>query len=211
MMIRIFGATNKNWRIGLYILISILAAVNIASSCFHYLQCRPLRALWDYSMPRELCVSRPNLRNWMYTASAVFFLADIILAITPIFIVKNRSWPMREKFAIVLLMGLGLLASAAIIPKFIQLQHFTTEYDITWEVAELVMWSNIEPCLGIIAISIPALRKLLVNQFGNLCDSTLGFIRLSRNISSNDPVISKTSTAGKSEILTVAFVSKTVE
>jgi hypothetical protein len=147
----------------------------------------------------------------MITASAVYFLADIILAITPIFIVRNRSWPLREKFAIVILMGLGLLASAAIVPKFIQLQYFTTEYDITWRAAELVMWSNIEPCLGIIAISIPALRKLLVNNFNRIHGSTLNFTRSSRQMSSNDSGISNSLTASKREILGNQVVDKSVE
>jgi hypothetical protein len=185
MIMRIIGSTNKHWRIGLSVLIASLCVFSITSTCFNYLQCRPIRALWDYSMPRDLCVGREKLRDWMITASALYFLTDIILAVIPIFVVKNLLWPWREKCVIIFLMGLGLLASAAIIPKMIQQQNLTTEYDLTWKTAELVMWTNIEPCLGIIAISIPALRRLFITKFQWLSASAFNSARESRQSRSN--------------------------
>jgi hypothetical protein len=57
-------------------------------------------------------------------------------------------------------MGLGLIASAATIPKLISLGRLTSLRDITWIIANFAMWTVTEMYCGIIAASIPTLRSL---------------------------------------------------
>jgi len=77
----------------------------------------------------------------------------------PIFLVKDMNRPVREKLTIIFLMSCGIVASAAVIPKVLALRHYTNESDFTWIAANVVLWSTVEPCLGIIACSIPAYKK----------------------------------------------------
>jgi hypothetical protein len=74
----------------------------------------------------------------------------------------------RDKVAVCILMGLGILASCAAIPKFISLRHLGTNYDWTWEAAKVDLWSLLEMCLGIFATSIIVLKGTLQNVFKGL-------------------------------------------
>ena len=91
----------------------------------------------------------------------MFFLTDTIFAILPLFIVWKLQRPRREKVNLALLMGLGIVCSAAVIPKFASLHRFKSNEDSSWKEAELILWSVIEAFLGIIAASIPALKSVL--------------------------------------------------
>jgi hypothetical protein len=69
--------------------------------------------------------------------------------------------PRREKIIICVLMGLGILASCAAIPKFLSIQRLRFDNDIAWEVAQLDMWGFLEMCLGILATSNIALKGVM--------------------------------------------------
>jgi hypothetical protein len=69
--------------------------------------------------------------------------------------------PRREKIVICILMGLGILASCAAIPKFLAVRRLGHSGDATWEVGQVDMWSLVEISLGILATSNIALKGLL--------------------------------------------------
>lgn len=76
---------------------------------------------------------------------------------------------MREKVVLVVLMALGLFASAAAIVKVVLLTQKTTAQDPFWAAGNLFIWTNIEECLGIAAACIPNFRALfekLLVHFG---------------------------------------------
>jgi hypothetical protein len=69
--------------------------------------------------------------------------------------------PRREKIVICILMGLGIFASCAAIPKFLAVRRLGHSGDATWEVGQVDMWSLVEISLGILATSNIALKGLL--------------------------------------------------
>lgn len=69
LMFRING-TDKLWRYVLYLLIAFLAAFTLALTLLNFLQCRPLRAVWDFSISRDQCISTTRYRNMMYAGSS---------------------------------------------------------------------------------------------------------------------------------------------
>ena len=62
-------ADDKIWRRGLYGMMAFIVALAVASCLWDYLQCRPIRALWDQSYPRSYCSLRA-FRKWIYAASS---------------------------------------------------------------------------------------------------------------------------------------------
>lgn len=62
MLIRIHDG--KVWRRCLYGLLTFLICQAIAACFWDLLQCRPLSALWDQSLPRDLCIPREMYRDW---------------------------------------------------------------------------------------------------------------------------------------------------
>jgi hypothetical protein len=75
-----------------------------------------------------------------------------------LFFILKINRPLREKIVLCLLMGLGILCTAASIPKFISYSVFASGGDTTKNATGVVVWSQIELYVGIIAACIPMLR-----------------------------------------------------
>lgn len=59
---------NITWRRSLLVLIVFIVTLAAASLLWDFLQCQPLKALWDYSYPRQGCHGT-MYRDWIYAAS----------------------------------------------------------------------------------------------------------------------------------------------
>jgi len=143
---------------------AVVVVTGLFSILTDYLQCRPTRAMWDFSYPRSACVSRETFRDHLYIASSFFFLADIILSCLPFFLLRKMRLSFTDKLLVCSLMSLGLLATSAIIPKLLALHSLETTQDISWVASDATMWSFVEISLGVIAACAPALKKPVENQ-----------------------------------------------
>lgn len=77
--------------------------------------------------------------------------------------------PRRSKISVVIVLGLGILASIAALMRIISYQYIDTRnYPNDHMVAQgrLVLWSIFESSLAIIACSLPPLKKLISNIIG---------------------------------------------
>jgi hypothetical protein len=88
-----------------------------------------------------------------------------VYSLLPIPFLVETKLAIRDKIILGSLMGLGLLASAATIPKLIGLHQLSSLSDVTWILANFSMWTVVEIYYGIIAASIPALRSLFETGF----------------------------------------------
>jgi len=66
--------------------------------------------------------------------------------------------PLRDK---IVLMGLGIFASCAAVPKFISIRQLLVTGGWTWGIGYTDMWSLLEISLGILAASTVALKCVL--------------------------------------------------
>ncbi|KAF1817227.1 hypothetical protein P152DRAFT_426905 [Eremomyces bilateralis CBS 781.70] len=154
MLFRLVGE-HKRWKQGIVISIAIMVVLAVASSLWNYLQCRPLKALWDLSISRDACINKKYWRD-----PGTFMVSDILLSLLPIFVIGKIQRSRGERAVICLLMALGLLCSAAIVPKLITLQHYGMSLDFTWFSAELLTWSMVELLLGITTTCMPTLKSV---------------------------------------------------
>ncbi|KAF1923839.1 uncharacterized protein M421DRAFT_302964 [Didymella exigua CBS 183.55] len=129
---------------------------------FVFVNCRPLAATWNPAL--GTCQQMISLETVSYIVSAVQALTDWVSAFVPCYIVSKLQMPRRTKITIVFILGLGILASIATIIRLPYLKYYNTaKYpkDFLFHVGVIVMCSNAECSLGIIACSLPPLRKLL--------------------------------------------------
>jgi hypothetical protein len=70
LILRVVQRNSDSMRIGLWILIAFLWLLAIPSTIWSALECRPLKAVWDYSYPRNRCIPIKVFRNWFYTGSS---------------------------------------------------------------------------------------------------------------------------------------------
>lgn len=73
-------------------------------------------------------------------------------------IISRIHRPLRERLVICFLMALGLLATAATLPKLVSVAKFGFKGDLTYRASDALLWSSLEVNLGIIAACVPTLR-----------------------------------------------------
>jgi hypothetical protein len=91
---------------------------------------------------------------------AIFLVTDVLFSLLPIVIIRKIRRPLREKIVVCFLMGLGLVASGAVISKILSLRSFGTNPDVTWINGNVAMWGMVELFLAISATSIPVLKHM---------------------------------------------------
>lgn len=86
-------------------------------------------------------------------------LSSLILALFPILIIKDLQLEMRLKVALVVVMSMGIVATAASIVKTVEIRNLATP-DFTYNATTLVYWFISENWLIILAASIPTIGPL---------------------------------------------------
>ena len=175
---------SRLWRFFLYSLIGILFSFSIVSIVLDMLHCRPLRAFWDFSLPRTACGDPRDFQNRIFFTIALAMAVDIVCSLLPTVIILRTRFETRDKIILSLLMGLGLLASMANIPKFIAMSQWSSLADVTWASADISMFNLLELCLGVIAICIPSLKSVferILRQYRLITTSKTGRSEFSSN------------------------------
>ncbi|KAK0652537.1 hypothetical protein B0T16DRAFT_406357 [Cercophora newfieldiana] len=146
--------------------ILVLAAMNTAQ----LFQCRPLRAVWA-SVPDAKCMPPETIWNIGYISNSLWMVCDAIFAILPSALIWRLSREPLEKVLLSLLMGLGLLAMAAGVPKILTMKLFdVTSDNVVGDMMPCYLWSRIEEIMLIIAACAPLMKVplegLLNKRFG---------------------------------------------
>jgi hypothetical protein len=172
----------RPWRTGLYTLMISQLVVAVTLLLLDLFRCQPIRAAWDFSIPRDRCIKYFNVKTSIYISSseslhfnisigerdcrhlrqAAYFLAtDIIYSCLPIVIISKLQRPLLERILICFLMALGFFAAAAIIPKIIKTKKYGFLSDATFLSSDILLWTLLEVYIGVIAACIPTLRRPL--------------------------------------------------
>ncbi|KAE8418638.1 hypothetical protein BDV36DRAFT_282894 [Aspergillus pseudocaelatus] len=86
---------------------------------------------------------------------------DLYLAIYPSTVLMKLRMPLRKRLALCAALGMGSIAAATAIAKSTQFPDFAHQDDYTYETADLVMWTNVESNVLILASCIPTLQPIL--------------------------------------------------
>ncbi|TGO38717.1 hypothetical protein BHYA_0069g00370 [Botrytis hyacinthi] len=138
-------------------IIWIWTIVTFVISC---VQCRPLKASWDPLTP-GVCLEPRIIANFAYAISAETIFFDWLFALLPIPMLWNIKMSLRLKFSIMVILSLGIVASAATIIRLKYLVAFLNVTDSLYSITPVFIWSTIEIALGIVAASTATLRPLL--------------------------------------------------
>ncbi|KAK2006178.1 integral membrane protein [Colletotrichum eremochloae] len=141
---------------------AVLGATMIVCMGVLLASCDPIDALWNEKL--GFC-RNPN--GWMYVSyggSVVLAMVDWTCAITPFFLIQGLQMPKRRKISLQVILGLGIIGSAAGLVRMGYYHSYDTvkhpnESLYNW--GQTVLWTVLEGGLGIIACSLPPLRKLV--------------------------------------------------
>ncbi|KAK2606287.1 hypothetical protein QQS21_003335 [Conoideocrella luteorostrata] len=94
-----------------------------------------------------------------YLYSVVSMTTDFTFAILPAFVIWNLQLQMRAKIAVLVLMTMGCIASAAVVVRFAYLPNLK-DPDFLWATIDVAIWSTVEMGLAVAAASLATLRPL---------------------------------------------------
>jgi len=177
----------RRYIIFLWTLIFLNVTTNIASIVRLLASCQPLEKLWNHNVPGTCWPTYTGFITGMIQA-VVSISTDWLIALFPILILRNLNMARKTKIALIILMGMGIFAGAAALIKTLHLYSVTTRADTTWDTSELTCWSmyvpsvsrhplplpsvtranllnRVEQNVGIITVSIPAIRPLFSRIF----------------------------------------------
>ncbi|KAJ5475617.1 hypothetical protein N7539_007904 [Penicillium diatomitis] len=157
-------------RIHTLILWGVIAVTTVVGLVFWLmltLQCQPISFFWqqvrleiDPTSPvHGHCLNLDIIIDMAYVYSVTATLCDLTLGLLPIFLVWNLHMNVRTKAALAGILGMGCVASAAVIVR-IPFLHDYKDPDFLYATTDISIWSNVEASLGIAAGSLVTLRPL---------------------------------------------------
>ncbi|KAF7114931.1 hypothetical protein CNMCM5793_000701 [Aspergillus hiratsukae] len=129
------------------------AAVFVMVAAF---QCRPIPKAWNSSLPGH-CV---EINIFYLSNAALNILTDLLTYTLPIKVIFKLQMPVKQKFALVLILCLGLFACISSIIRITYIPTMLTSADFTYAISGAMYWSVIETNVGILAASIPSFKAI---------------------------------------------------
>ncbi|XP_014554212.1 hypothetical protein COCVIDRAFT_48775, partial [Bipolaris victoriae FI3] len=138
--------------------IIVLATYQVVFTIVAAAQCVPLHKLWDFtdSVP-GFCI---NINAFYHASSSFHILIDIWILTLPIQLIRRIPRKPREKLALYINLGLGVVSMIASIIRFRFLYIFTTSDDPIYGFVPVNTWSMVEVNVGILCATLPILRPL---------------------------------------------------
>ncbi|KAM0254600.1 hypothetical protein ACHAQJ_006636 [Trichoderma viride] len=123
------------------------------------LQCQPLSYFWDKNQDGH-CISIEIIIIITYVYSAFSVICDFTFALLPIYIIWGLNMKKMNKVALIPIMAMACIASAAVVIRFPFVKDFKNP-DFLYSTVDIAIWSCTEQGLAITAGSLATLRPLL--------------------------------------------------
>ncbi|KAJ5592039.1 uncharacterized protein N7459_002408 [Penicillium hispanicum] len=167
----------------LYGVTCLATSVGLVFLFFTIFECHPISYFWERLSTTEhgRCVSKQVLIDIAYLYSVGAAVTDLTIGLFPVVLIWNLRMNRRTKVAIVGILGIGCIASAAVVIRIPFVHHYgDTEFlcmdlDLTLtprrldgtltggtdDSYQISIWSNVEAGLGITAGCLTTLRPLI--------------------------------------------------
>ncbi|KAJ4344379.1 uncharacterized protein N0V89_012119 [Didymosphaeria variabile] len=132
------------------------------------LLCRPVAGNWDSSLVlsgEAKCASMDAMIALSYTSTASTIVTDLACAVLPAFLLSRMQMALKSKILVGVLLSFASLASISTMVRTPYIDYYRNPTDnLPFHVGNIVLWSNIETAIGLIAGSLPSLRLLIVRN-----------------------------------------------
>ncbi|KAL0941247.1 uncharacterized protein CTRU02_204010 [Colletotrichum truncatum] len=136
-------------------LIALLLAEGIEETAVVIFRCAPIQRAWTPSVPGT-CL---DLTIFYYSAFVIKLLTDLVLFIQPIPTIWKLQLPIAKRCGVIFMLSLGLLVCVISVIRVSYINAF--DRDVTFLVADPLLWSEVEVCALIICSGVPSLRPLI--------------------------------------------------
>ncbi|KAK7428161.1 hypothetical protein QQZ08_005401 [Neonectria magnoliae] len=124
-------------------------------------QCKPVAAAWGE--PGDCTSGQSVILNVSYFVSAANIFTDVSTTLVPILLLRHLQMPKKMKLLTMGVLSLGAFASVATTIRITYTWAYTAPSERFFEIGKIVLLTVLECDLGIIAGSMPMLRRLVRN------------------------------------------------
>lgn len=170
---RIFGESLINRRV-IYALIVLVAVPSIPFFFLSIFQCKPIHVYWTEGRPSQKCHVVDF--NMFYVHGGLNIFCDVALMLIVIPRVLELHISNRQKWALVGIVGLGLLVIIAGIVRMTRL-FFTLSkpnFDASWDAYDISIWTSTEIYVSLICAAAPGIKPVVSLVLPKLLGSSLG-------------------------------------
>ncbi|KAK8011914.1 hypothetical protein PG989_000174 [Apiospora arundinis] len=121
-------------------------------------QCKPVSAAW--TGVGDCQSGQKVILQVSYFVSAVNIFTDLATALTPILLLRHLQMPAKVKYLTMFILSLGVLASVATTIRITYTWAYTNPVEQMYNIGKIVLLTVLECDLGLIAGSLPMLRRL---------------------------------------------------
>lgn len=129
------------------------------------LQCAPVSRAWDRWNGNGTCF---NLGVLWYSNAVYNIVTDFVIVLMVPPIILTLHLPLRQKLALIVVFGLGVIVCAASISRMTTLYSSAYGMDVMAGSFVSTIWTTIEAGLGVICTNLPMLRTPIQHFFPTL-------------------------------------------
>ncbi|PSN65220.1 hypothetical protein BS50DRAFT_475220, partial [Corynespora cassiicola Philippines] len=157
-LLRFTNERRYRWTLyAMQLLATTIATVGILASLLY---CKPIQAYWNIHY--GTCGDFMVVVRIGYAWTAISIATDWCCSLLPWFIVRKLQMSKKSKITVMIILGVGSIASTASIVRATYLRYYLEADDRFYWNAHIILWCILESGIGIIAASLPALRSLFV-------------------------------------------------
>ncbi|KAH7410047.1 hypothetical protein DE146DRAFT_604726 [Phaeosphaeria sp. MPI-PUGE-AT-0046c] len=158
---------NTSFRIVMYSTLFVTLGLLVCGIFVPIFQCNPVSGAWEFDA-KGSCI---NYVDYLYASSAVNVFTDIVLCALPVPHLWRLNMPLKQRIVLCVLFAGGAGACVAGIARIAYLGTLRV-LDVPYQSVPSLNLSVIECSIGIICVSIPALRPLVARIFPNASRAT---------------------------------------
>ncbi|KAK6215534.1 hypothetical protein QIS74_08553 [Colletotrichum tabaci] len=143
----------------IYIVMMLTVCTGVVFFFVTLLQCQPISYFWNKRTQDGHCVPMDVIIALTYLYSAFSVICDFTFAILPIVLIWNLKMDRKTKLALVPIMAMACIASAAVVVRMPFVKDFKNP-DFLYATVDIAIWSTTEQGLAITAGSLATLRPL---------------------------------------------------
>jgi hypothetical protein len=139
-----------------YTTLTVIVLWTVTFSLAKLLQVWPIDAFWDKSIPTRWKIHQTKMYLWL---SITDIILDVVTLGLPLPIIHKLRMRARNKWALAAVFAIASFAAIAGTVRLvyaIQFRH--NNFDTTFAMHHLAIWSSIEPSVGIISACLPLLH-----------------------------------------------------
>ncbi|TID27089.1 hypothetical protein E2P81_ATG01539 [Venturia nashicola] len=167
-LFRIAGG-NIHYRIAIFVLLGLTVATFVVTFVGILLLCHPVSANWT---GEGKCASMQTMVALSYTSTASTITTDLACVAVPGVMLWHVQMPLMKKVSVFVLLSFASIASITTIFRAPYIERYWKPLDnLTYWTGFIVLYSNVESAIGLIASSIPTLRKLFIRTTASKASS----------------------------------------